>query len=96
MPSTGTPSSNTASGARGGAVVGDGFRAAGEDDAARAESADGGVTGVPREDLAIDADLAHAPRDQLRVLGAEVEDQDPVGMDVGRGGLHSRGHQPIR
>jgi hypothetical protein len=35
-------------------------------------------------DLAVHARLAHAARDQLRVLGPEVEDQDPVGMDVGR------------
>ena len=54
------------------------------------------VAAVPGQDLAVDADLAHAPRDQLRVLRAEVEDQDPVGVDVGRGGLHARGHQPIR
>src|SRR5438445_9142417 len=29
-------------------------------------------------DLAVDVQLAHAPRDQLRVLRAEVEDQDQV------------------
>jgi transposase len=28
------------------------------------------------------AELAHAARDQLRVLRAEVEDQDPIGVDV--------------
>ncbi|MFO0450989.1 MAG: hypothetical protein ACK52I_20410 [Pseudomonadota bacterium] len=33
-------------------------------------------------DLAVHADLAHAARDQLRVLRAEVEDQDPVRVDV--------------
>ncbi|HNK20060.1 MAG TPA: hypothetical protein PLG92_16970, partial [Piscinibacter sp.] len=27
--------------------------------------------------------LAHAPGDQLRVLRAEVEDQDAVGVDIG-------------
>jgi hypothetical protein len=32
--------------------------------------------------LAVDAELAHAARDQLRVLGAEVEDQDLVVVDV--------------
>ena len=35
-------------------------------------------------DLAVDAALAHASRDQLGVLGPEVEDQDPVRVDVGR------------
>jgi hypothetical protein len=35
-------------------------------------------------DLAVDAKLAHAARDQLRVLRAEVEDQDPVRVDVVR------------
>jgi hypothetical protein len=41
-------------------------------------------------DLAVDAELAYATSDQLRVLRAEVEDQDPVGVDVrlaGRGML---------
>jgi hypothetical protein len=37
-------------------------------------------------DFAVDAQLAHATRDQLRVLRAEVEDQDPVRVDVGRSG----------
>jgi hypothetical protein len=35
--------------------------------------------------FAIDADLANASGDQLRVLRAEVQDQDLVGVDV----LHS-------
>jgi hypothetical protein len=35
-------------------------------------------------DLAVNAELAHATRDQLRVLRAEIEDQDPVRVDVGR------------
>jgi hypothetical protein len=35
-------------------------------------------------DLAINADFAHAPRDELRVLRAEIEDQDPMGVDVRR------------
>ena len=64
--------------------VGHRLGAAGEDDAARAERADVGVAHVPGVDLAVDARLAHAARDELRVLGAEVEDQDPVGVDVGR------------
>jgi hypothetical protein len=35
-------------------------------------------------DFAIHAELAHATRDQLRVLRTEIEDQDPVGVDVAR------------
>jgi hypothetical protein len=33
-------------------------------------------------ELAVDAALADAASDQLRVLRAEVQDQDTVGMDV--------------
>jgi hypothetical protein len=32
--------------------------------------------------LAVDTQLADAARNQLRVLRSEVEDQDPVGVDV--------------
>jgi hypothetical protein len=32
--------------------------------------------------LAIHAELAHAARDELRVLRTEVEDQYPVGVDI--------------
>ena len=35
---------------------------------------------VPGMDLAVDAALAEAARDQLRELGAEVQDQDPVAV----------------
>ena len=35
---------------------------------------------VARQDLAVDADLAHAPRDQLRVLAAEVDDENALGV----------------
>jgi hypothetical protein len=34
-------------------------------------------------DLAVHAELAHAARDELRVLGTEIQDQDAVGVDVG-------------
>jgi hypothetical protein len=37
---------------------------------------------VPGPDLAVDAELADAPRDQLRVLRAEIEDEDLVAVDV--------------
>jgi len=34
---------------------------------------------LERRDLAVDADLADAPRDQLRHLAAEIDDQDGIG-----------------
>src|SRR3546814_13755147 len=40
---------------------------------------------VPGPDFAVDAQLADATRDQLRVLRAEVEDEDFVGMEPGFG-----------
>src|SRR6185312_8703352 len=36
----------------------------------------------PCPDFAKNADFADAPRDQLRVLRSEIEDQDFVGVDV--------------
>ncbi len=35
-------------------------------------------------DLAIDAGLTHPPRDQLRNLGAEVDDEDDVVLHASR------------
>ena len=58
------------------------FRAAREDDAPGAESFDLGRIVVPGPDLAIHADLADAPRDQLGVLGAEIQDENFVVVDV--------------
>ena len=37
-----------------------------------------GLGVLKRNDLAIDAGLAHAPRDQLRHLAAEIDDQQLV------------------
>src|SRR5690606_22243308 len=67
----------------GGAVAG-GHRlgATGEDDAPGLEFADRLQRHIERVDLAVDTDLADAPGDQLGVLGAEVEDQDLVGVDI--------------
>ena len=84
MPSTGTPSSNTACGARGGSAS---VTDSGPPDRMMPFGANArtvGVAHVPGMDLAIDAAFAHAARDQLRVLRAEVEDQDAVRVDVGR------------
>ena len=52
--------------------------AARQDDALGRELADEGVGDVVRVDLAVDVRLAHAPRDQLRDLGAEVQDENLV------------------
>ncbi len=61
---------------RGRVVLVDARRAAREDDARRLEPADDVEPHVEGMDLAVDVELAHAPGDQLRVLRAEVEDED--------------------
>jgi hypothetical protein len=60
--------------------------AARQDDALGAKLAHEGVADVVRVDLAVDMRLAHAARDQLRDLGAEVEDQDLVVHGIRRQG----------
>ena len=59
-----------------------GLRTAGEDDAPRRER--GQLRGIDVEgtDLAVHPCLAHAAGDELRVLGTEIEDQDPIRVDV--------------
>src|SRR5262249_9045874 len=49
-----------------------------QDDPARRELADEPVGNVVGMELAVDVRFAHATRDQLGVLGAEIEDEDPV------------------
>ena len=44
-------------------------------------------------DLGVDTDLADAARDQLRVLRAEVDDQDDIALLVGPVGV---GHRQSR
>jgi hypothetical protein len=61
---------------------------AGEDDALRPEALERFFSGVEGGDLAIDAGLADAARDELRHLAAEVDDED------GFGGLNRHG-EPI-
>ena len=68
---------------------GDGFRAAGEDDALGVELGDVFGGGVEGADFAVDADFAYAAGDQLGVLGAEVEDQDALGVNVLHGFFRS-------
>ena len=62
--------------------------ATGEDDAARSKSTNRCIIHIKGMQLAIHANLAHAAGDQLAVLGAEVEDQDTVGMNIGVGHGH--------
>jgi len=50
----------------------------GEDDAARREAADEFLVDVEGMQLAVDLRLPDAARDQLRILRAEVEDEDLV------------------
>ena len=54
-------------------------RAAGEDDRLRLEPGHALLGLGERHDLAIDARLAHAPRDELGYLAAKIEDEDGVG-----------------
>src|SRR5271166_1462033 len=60
------------------AGIGHGSRPAGEDDRLGPEPLEGLARLRKRMDLAIDAGLAHSARDQLRDLGAEVDDEDDV------------------
>ncbi len=52
--------------------------AAGEDHGLGLVAFQGGFGAVEGNDLAVDARLAHAPGDQLRDLGAEIDDQNLV------------------
>ncbi|MNS70318.1 hypothetical protein D3C72_1036600 [compost metagenome] len=64
------------------ARLGHGFRAAGEDDAARIELADLLFGYVPGPQLAVDADFTDATGDELGVLGTKIQDKDTVGVNV--------------
>ncbi len=55
-----------------------GCRPARKDDGARPLLGERGLGLVERNDLGIDARLAHAARDQLRHLAAEIDDQDAI------------------
>ncbi len=70
----------------------DALRPAGEDDADRREAADLRERQVEGVDLAVDAALAHPPRDELRELAAVVEDEEGlVARPGGRGRRLCRG-----
>ena len=78
MPSTGTPDSKIACGARGLPASG---TEAGPPDRITAlglSVAKARVRALERRDLAIDARLAHPPGDELRHLRAEIDDQQLV------------------
>ena len=60
--------------------------ASGEDDPPWRQGAEPFGTDVERVDLGVHVRLAHAPCDELGVLGPEIEDDDPVGVDVSGGG----------
>ena len=60
--------------------LGDGGRAAGQDHGFGLDSVEGLFRRLERRDLAIDARLAHAARDELRHLRAKIDDQDLVVM----------------
>ena len=76
MPSTGTPCVHTAAGARGVSPSVTLFGTARQDDALRREFADESIVDVEWMDLAIDVEFAQPARDELRILRAEVQDQD--------------------
>ena len=56
--------------------------AAREDHRPGVKGLDRGRIRIAGVDLAIDAEFAYAAGDQLGVLGAEIEDQDPISVDV--------------
>ena len=72
-------------GGAGGVQLSDGFRATGQDDAVGVVFADLFFGDVEGADFREYADLAHAAGNQLGVLGAEVENQNLVGVNVTHG-----------
>ena len=67
---------------RGRLTPGHRFRPPRQDDAVRVENAQRLLVYIPGIDFAIHADLAHAARNQLCVLGAEIQYQDPVRVNI--------------
>ena len=60
----------------------DGLRTTRENDALRRERPNISITGIPGMYLTEHTELAHPARDQLRVLRAEIEDKNPVGVNI--------------
>ena len=95
MPSVGIPSEKIVGVDVGRAVRVDRRRAAGEDQRRRISRRDL-CRGEPVSDeLRVDPRLAHAPRDELAVLAAEVDDEDRTLFGRGFGGRErdDLGHQ---
>ena len=99
MPSTGTPELKIACGARGEPSLSTDSGPPERITAFGFISREGGFRLLERHDLGIDALLAHAARDQLRHLAAEIDDQNLVmgrgheGVDgwlIGRAGCHGK------
>ena len=59
---------------------GDAARSAGDDDAADAVELSGGC--VDRKDVALNAGFANAPRQQMTVLPARIENRDTVHEEI--------------
>ena len=78
MARIGTPLAKTSAGARGLPGFGNRRRAAGQDHRLGLQPREGFGRFRERVDFAIDARLAHTPRDQLRDLRAEVDDENEV------------------
>ena len=76
-----------------GPLVGHRGRPARQDDRLRLQFGESARRALERRDLAIDPRLAHPPRDQLRHLAAEIDDQQLVVREGGSGGAVGRlGH----
>ena len=76
MPSTGTPHIEERRIALRRASLGDAVRSAGQDDADGLTCGDERGRRVERQDFAVHRQFAQAPRDELCVLRAEIEDDD--------------------
>ena len=81
------PSSSSSVRSAGAPVLVDGGGAAREDQRPRVAEPDPLDVGVVRQQLREDPALAEPPRDQLRVLAAEVEHEDLLAIDADRARL---------
>ena len=63
-----------------------GFRATGKNYRLGSKLADFGLVQVPAIEFTINPCFAHAAGDQLGILGAKIEDQDAISVDI-------RGHE---
>jgi len=77
-------------------LLDDAFGTAGEHDALRREAANERLVDVERMDFAVDVRFAQTSRDQLGVLGAEIEDEDAVVHFSGQKAVDSSRSQSIR